>query len=186
MDGARRGPGRRPRAREMSDERFEDERGQNERELYEDRERDEEERLELFLDTQHQTVLPNLPTMEGYHVCWLTTSNPRDSIPWRQSIGYELIRLEDCPLWQGIGSQTGNYVGTVSVNEMVAARIPVSLYNKYMRAVGHALPLVEEEKVRNQSRTFQQLARDRGLRVEEGEGTAEIVQRAGSMPVFTE
>lgn len=182
----KRRPGRPPRAREMSDERFEDERGQNERELYEDRERDEEERLELFLDTQHQTVLPNLPTMDGYHVCWLTTSNPRDSIPWRLQVGYELIRIEDCPQWQGSETQTGKLSGVVSVNEMVAARIPISLYNKLMKAVGHALPLVEEEKVRNQSQTFQQLARSRGLRVEEGEGTAEIVQRAGSMPVFTE
>lgn len=186
-DGAaRRGPGRKPRAQiDMSDERFDDERGQNEREIDDDREMAEAERLELFLNTQHQTVLPNLPSMDGYHVCWLTTANARDSIQWRQSIGYELVRVEDCLGWQGIGSQVGNYSGVVGVNEMVAARIPITLYNKLMRAVGHYLPLAEEEKLRAQTNLIRDRARARNIEVQEGDGTADIVQRAGA-PVFTE
>jgi hypothetical protein len=183
----RKGPqGRRPRARQMSDERFDDERGLNEREIAEDRDYDEDDRLELFLETQHQTVLPNLPVMDGYHVCWLTTSNPRDSISWRISIGYQLIRVEECPGWEGIGSQVGNYGGVVGVNEMLAARIRLTLYNKLMAAVGHALPLREEEKLRANSRLLRERAIQRGIEVQEGDGTANIVQRAGPMPVFTE
>jgi hypothetical protein len=170
----------------VSDERFDDERGLNEREIAEDREFEDDERLELFLETQHQTVLPNLPTMDGFHVCWLTTSNPRDSVSWRISIGYQLIRVEECPGWEGVGSQTGNYAGVVSVNEMVAARIRLPLYNKLMSAVGHALPLREEEKLRANSRLLRERAQARHIAVEEGEGTADIVQRAGPMPVFTE
>lgn len=170
----------------MSDERFEDERGLNEREMAEERELFEDERLELFLDTQHQTVLPNLPRMDGYHVCWLTTSNPRDSISWRQSIGYELVMVDDCPGWQGVGSQDGDYRGIVRVNEMVAGRIPITLYNKLMNAVGHSLPMREEEKLRAQSQALRERAEARQIQVQEGEGTADIVQRAGPMPVFTE
>ena len=178
---------RKTRARaEMSDDRFDDERAQAERIIAENREYEEAERLELFLETQHQTVLPNLPVMDGYHVCWLTTSNPRDSLQWRISVGYELIRAEDCPGWQGVGSQAGNYSGAVSVNEMVAARIPISLYNKLMAAVGHAMPMREEEKLRAHATALQRRAQERGLEVEEGLGTAEIVQRTGPMPVFTE
>lgn len=178
---------RKSRARyDVSDERIEDERAQAERIVAENREYEEAERLELFLETQHQTVLPNLPVMDGYHVCWLTTSNPRDSLQWRISVGYELIRVEDCPGWQGVGSQSGNYSGAVSVNEMVAARIPISLYNKLMAAVGHAMPLREEEKLRAQSAALQRRAQQRGLEVEEGLGTAEIVSRTGPMQVFTE
>lgn len=184
-----RSPGRPARASrlqlDMSDERLNDERGLHDRDS-EDREYDEAERLEMFLETQHQTVLPNLPTMDGYHVCWLTTSNPRDSIQWRMSIGYQLVRIEECPGWQGITASTGNYSGVVSVNEMMAARIPITLYNKLMNAVGHTLPLREEEKLRQQSRQLRDQARERNIQVEEGDGTADIVQRAGPMPVFTE
>lgn len=180
-------PGRKPRAShaDVSDERFDDERGFGEREMG-DRDIDEAERLELFLETQHQTVLPNLPVMDGYHVCWLTTSNPRDSLQWRISVGYELISVSECPGWQGIGSQNGNYAGAVSVNEMVAARISISLYNKLMAAVGHALPMREEEKLRSNARLLRERARAQHVDIEEDEGTAGIVNRAGPMPVFTE
>lgn len=172
---------------EMTDERQDDERDGLEREFSEDPDFAEDERLELFLETQHQTVLPNLPIMDGYHVCWLTTSNPRDSIQWRQSIGYELLLAEHCPQWKGVSANVGGVYGCVSVNEMVAARISISLYNKLMKAVGHYLPLQEEQKLRSQTDSLAQRARQRNLEVQEGDGTAGIVQRAERpIPVFTE
>lgn len=174
-------------ALDMSDGRFDNERGLEERDNAEDRELLEDERLELFLETQHQTVLPNLPPMAGFHVCWLTTSNPRDSIQWRQSIGYELMTIDSCPQWRGVAGQIGGLQNCVCINEMVAARIPISLYNKLMRAVGHILPLREEEKVRAQTQLLAQNARERQIQVQEGDGTADIVQRAERpIPVFTE
>lgn len=177
-----------PRAAlEMSDGRFDHEHGLDEREIADDPDLLEEERLELFLETQHQTVLPNLPPMDGFHVCWLTTSNPRDSIQWRQSIGYELLTVEQCPQWRGIPGQIGGLHGCVCINEMVAARIPISLYNKLMKMVGHYLPLKEEEKLRANTQLLAQRARDRQIQVQEGDGTADIVQRAERpIPVFTE
>lgn len=178
-------PGRKPRARvDMSDARYEDGRELHDREMTEDRDVDEDERVEMFLATQHQTVLPNLPTMDGWHVCWLTTSNPRDSIQWRLSIGYELVRVEDCPGWHGLGV-TPDAAGVVRVNEMVAARIPIRLYNKFENAVGHYMPLQEEEKLRANTNLMRQRAAQRNIQVIEGDGTADIVQRA-EPPVFTE
>lgn len=177
-------PGRKPRARiDMSDERYRDEYGPMDRDPVEDRE-DYDDIVELFLATQHQTVLPNLPRMDGYHVCWLTTSNPRDSISWRKSIGYELIRVEDCENWHGAGVQP-DASGVVTVNEMVAARIPIRLYNRLENAVGHYLPLKEEEKLRANTDLIQRNARRRNIQVAEGDGMAEIIQRA-EPPVFTE
>ena len=167
-------------------ERFDDEREAMDRDQTENREVSEDERLEMFMETQHQTVLPNLPVMPGYHVCWLTTSNPRDSIPWRLSIGYELLRRSECPTWRGIGQSVSGFDDVVCVNEMVAARVPLTLYNKFMREVGHRQPLREEEKLRSQTDEIANDARRKGVTVQEGEGTAEIVQRAGPMPVFDE
>ena len=186
-DAPRRGPGRPPRsaARSMPDERIEDERGFEDRGVTEDREMSEDERLEMFRDSLQQSVLPDLPYMHGYHVCWLTTSNPRDSIQWRIRIGYELIRIDDLPGWEGVSLKTGDYSGVVGINEMVAARIPISLYNKYMREVHHNMPLSEEEKIRAKTTALKQQLEEVGSHVaEEGDGTASIVQRARAMPAF--
>lgn len=164
-------------SRDAIDERELDERGFDEREASE-RELDDDEALELFRDSLHQTVLPDLPYMPGYHVCWLTTSNGRDSLQWRRRIGYELIRLDDVPGWSDGNLKTAEGDGYVRINEMVAARIPLSRYNKYMREVHHTMPLQEEMKIRASVDEIKASASDVNGRVDEGDGMAQIVQRA--------
>lgn len=147
----------------------------------------EDEQFEAFRDSTTQSVLPNLPTMPGYHVCWLTTTNQRDSVAQRLRMGYELIRADDFPArdWSQATAKTGDYAGIIAVNEMVAARIPLSLYNRYMRHVHHDQPLDEEEKLRSQVDAMQDDMQSRGASIMEGDGTAGLVQRAKPM-VFTE
>ena len=180
---ARRRPGRPSRAfhQSVADGRERAERGDEERETVEDRELSDDERLVLFRSSLHQTVLPDLPPMPGYHVCWLTTTNPRDSIPNRMRLGYELVRLDSIPGWDGLSLKTGDYAGCVGINEMVAARIPLSLYNRYMREVHHAMPMSEEEKMKERVDLMKHQAKQAGASVYEGDGTAEIVQRARPM-----
>lgn len=170
-------------SRDNQDERFATERGMSEREA-EERELSDDEGLEIFRDSLTQSVLPDLPAMPGYHVCWLTTSNPRDSIAWRLRVGYELIRAEEIPGWDGAQMKTGEYSGVVGINEMVAARIPLSRYNRYMREVHHAMPLEQEQKLKTQTDLLKENANRMGARVDEGDGMAEIVQRAKPMPEF--
>lgn len=148
---------------------------------------DEDDRFEAFRDSFSQSVLPNLPRMEGYHVCWLTTTNPRDSIAQRIRMGYELIRIEDCPGFDTsyAGMKTGDYAGIVAVNEMVGARIPLSLYQRYMRHVHHDEPLSEEQKLRSMVESMQSEMEQRGSYIQQGDGTAGVVQRA-STPSFLE
>ena len=178
-------PNRATATRQVFDEHVLDDRATDRFDTDEDREELEDERLSLFLDTQHQTVLPTLPRQDGYHVCWLTTTNSRDTIHWRRSIGYELITLADHPEWSGIASHVEGYTGYVCVSEMVAARITISQYNKYMRAMHHTRPLDEEEKLRGQTELMRQRADQAGARVTEiGNGTAEIVQRTKPMPAL--
>ncbi len=171
-------------SRDVLDERTADERGQDEREVTEDREISEDERLEMFRDSLEQSVLPELPQTPGYHTCWLTTSNPRDTIAWRMRLGYQLIRIDEMPGWQGVGLKSGDYAGIIGVNEMVAARIPLRLYNRYMKEVHDAKPRSEEEKLRRNVDLIKQQAEDLGSRVGEGDGTQNLVQRAPPMPDF--
>lgn len=163
----------------LADGREGDERDLNEREVTENREIADDIRLELFRDSMHQSVLPDLPHMPGYHVCWLTTSNARDSIQHRLRIGYELIRVEQCPEWDGVTTRVPGYDGVIGINEMVAARIPLRLYNQFMVHVHHDSPLAEEEKLKAQvERAADELeAAGSGL-VEVGDGTASMVQKA--------
>lgn len=164
--------------RAMQDERVAAEREYGEREVTEDRELDEDERFESFLASQEQSVLPDLPKKPGYHVCWLTTSNARDTIQARIRMGYRLIRVEDCPGWEGVGLKTGDYSGFIGVNEMVAAEIPERLYQRMMAEVHHRLPLSEEEKLRALTDRLKEDAASLGARIQEGDGMAEVVQRA--------
>ena len=180
-DTGKTGTGRGTRGRAQVDPSLLAEREAGERDFTEDRDLSEDERLELFRESLVQSVLPDLPRMPGYHTCWLTTSNPRDSIQWRIRIGYELVKVQDCPGWDGVTVAAGEYAGVIAVNEMVAARIPLGLYNRYMREVHHTLPLKEEEKLRAQIDGLVDAAERRGSKVIEGDGTAALVQRASPM-----
>ena len=62
-------------------------RASEDREITEDRVMTDDERLDECRQTFFQSALPDLPDIPGYHVCWLTTENPRDPIHGR-------IRLE--------------------------------------------------------------------------------------------
>lgn len=185
-DAPRRGRGRPVRAtpRDVADEIASEERGFDEREMTEDRDMTEDERLEFFTDSLDQSVLPDLPPMPGYHLIWLSTSNQRDSIAYRKRLGYELITMDMIPAWAGGGLDTGGQDNLVRINEMVAARLPLRLYNAYMKEVHHRKPLSEEEKLKSAVDSIKNQAEQAGTRVELGDGTAEIVQRARPMPDF--
>lgn len=142
------------------------------------------ERFQMFRDSIVQSVLPDIPSMPGYHVCWLTTANPRDTIANRIRWGYELVTQDMVPGFQGAGPKSGEYPGVISVNEMVAGRIPLRLYNRYMTEMHHTLPLSEEEKIRARIDQSAVMAEEVGSRLEEDEGMASIVKRAKPMPEF--
>lgn len=145
----------------------------------------DDEYLERFKDSLDQSVLPNLPPMPGYHVCWLTTSNPRDTVQNRVRMGYELITADMIgPGFEGAGPKSAQYPNVVSVNEMLAARIPENLFKRMMRHVHHDMPLGEEEKLRASVDSMKEDAKRQGGKLLEGDGMAELVQRANSTPEF--
>lgn len=141
----------------------------------------EEEFLELVRSGQVQSVLPNLPKIPGHHTCWATTTNPRDSIAGRLRLGYTVIKYEDIPGWDGASIKTGDYVGCVGINEMIAMKIPQRRYQIMMAELHHRAPMAEEEKIRAVVEQHGENAlRDKGRIIDETDGGfgQSIVQKA--------
>ena len=115
----------------MSDERFRksagegrESRAMRDRAVTENREISDEERVEMFRQQFFQSSLPDLPKIPGWHTCWLTTTNPRDSIQMRIRLGYQPVKPEDVPGWEYATLKTGDWVGFIGVNEMLAFKLP--------------------------------------------------------------
>jgi hypothetical protein len=149
------------------------------RAVTQNREISDADRLDIFRQQFFQSSLPDLPKIPGYHVCWLTTTNPRDTINMRMRLGYEAIKPEDIPGWESTSVKTGEWVGFIGVNEMLAFKLPLSLYEKYMQEAHHDAPLRELEKLTDTSEFLKRDAETTGSRVFEGDGTQDLRKNAG-------
>jgi hypothetical protein len=111
------------------------------------REMSDDDRLRLFQASFHQSVLPDIPSIPGYHICWLTASNPRDTIQMRARWGYVPITKDDVPGYDFVTVKTGDHAGCIMVNEMIAYKLPIELYQRYMQESHHDAPEREEQKL---------------------------------------
>ena len=152
-------------------------RAMQDRAVTQNREISDDERVEMFRQQFFQSSLPDLPKIPGWHMCWLTTTNPRDSIHMRMRLGYEPVKPEDIPGWEYATLKTGDWAGFIGVNEMLAFKLPISLYEKYMQEAHHDAPLREEEKLTDTAEFMEQQARASGSRMDAGDGMTEIGQR---------
>src|SRR5947207_4757899 len=81
----------------------------NDRSISESRELTDAERVDMLRHTFFQSALPDIPPIPGYHVCWLTTQNPRDPVHGRLRLGYELIKSSEIPGFEHLGMKSGDY-----------------------------------------------------------------------------
>lgn len=156
-------PGAGRRSREMDD-----------RSVAQDREVSEDDRLEMFRQSLFNDALPDLPAIPGFHVCWLTTTNPRDSIHRRLQLGYELIKAHEVHGMEYASLKTGDWPGCIGVNEMIAAKLPDRLYQAFMKEAHHDAPRREEEMLTAQADTLRQDLESHGANVFEGDGLTEL------------
>jgi hypothetical protein len=154
------------------------------RKATEERAISDDDRLEMFRMQMHNDALPDLPPMPGYHVCWLTTTNPRDPIQRRMRLGYEPIKAADVPGMEFASVKTGEYVGLIAVNEMIAFKLPESLYQRYMQEAHHDAPLREESKLAETAEIMRQQAEDSGSTLYEGDGMVEMRNHNPGQGVF--
>lgn len=119
------------------------------RDVTQNREITDSERVDMLKRSLFQASLPDLPKIPGYHVCWLTTQNPRDPIHGRLRLGYTLIKAHEIPEFESLSIRTGDYQGCIGVNEMIAAKLPLHLYEAFMREWHFDSPSQQEESIYN-------------------------------------
>ena len=145
-------------------------RAMEDRNVTESRQLSDDDRVQMFRDAFYQSALPDLPEIPGYHVCWLTTTNPRDPIQGRFRLGYEPVKPEEVPGWEYASVKTGEYAGLIGVNEMIAAKLPDRLYYRLMREAHHDAPLREEERITSDMDSMGERASGSKSRMIEDEG----------------
>jgi hypothetical protein len=157
-----------------------------ERTVTQNRELSDDARVAEFRQQFFQSALPDIPRIEGYHVCWLTTANPRDPIHSRVRLGYEPVTTKDIPGWEFPSLKTGEWAGCIGVNEMVAFKLPLPLYEQYMRINHHEQPLAEEQKLSASIRQMEAEMRQasRGAVELEVEGDTAALGTAPEPPPF--
>ena len=134
----------------------------------------EDDRLEMFRNQLFNDALPDLPPIEGFHLCWLTTTNPRDPIHRRMQLGYEPVKPEEVPGMEYASVKTGEYAGFIGVNEMLAFKLPMSLYQKFMQEAHHNAPLREEDKLAEVAELMRDQAARAGAALIEDEGMQDL------------
>lgn len=141
---------------------------QEDRDQTEDRELTDAERVDMLRRSLFQAALPDLPKKQGFHRCWLTTQNPRDPVHGRLRLGYRLIKAVEIPEFSGLATKGGDFVGCLMVNEMIAAELPIHLYEAFMRECHFDGPMQQEEAIYNDALSV-------------GEQAAQAARRGGRM-----
>ena len=80
--------------------------------------------------------------------------------------------------------KTGEWAGFVGVNEMLAFKLPMSLYQKFMQEAHHDAPLREEDKLAETANLMREQAARMGASLIEGDGMADLRQEAPARGMF--
>ena len=126
------------------------------------------ERVEMLKRSSFQSVLPNLPRIPGYHVCWVSTTNTSDTPQGREQLGYTFIERSEVPEFTYTDQKSGDFPGIVTWREMVGMKIPLSTYQLYMEELHHNEPSRNEESIYNDA-------------LQAGEVAAQAAKRGGKM-----
>lgn len=144
-----------------------------------------EERRRLLRQDWVSEILPTAPNLEGFHTCWLSTTNSTDPVYKRIQRGYTPVKSSEVP---GLGSQFtvsgGEFEGCVARNEMLLFKIPVQLYNDLMAIYHHDMPNEMEQSIYERVNSMnQQDSSGRALGEVEGD-FANMGRSRGPTPTF--
>ena len=145
-----------------------------------------QERRKMWSEEWTQSALPKLPSLDGWHLCWLSTTNSYDSIDKRMRLGYVPVKADELPGFEDYRVKSGEHVGHISCNEMLLFKLPMDIYQEVMTHMHHDKPREEAEKIKVQQESLQ--GRDsngRPLLSVEGEGFGSIEKQPTSIPVFS-
>jgi hypothetical protein len=95
-----------------------------------------------------QTVLPSIPEIPGYHLCWLATNSQYDPIHRRFSLGYMPVRADEMLGYDMYKVKEGDQSGHIMCNEMLLCKMPMDIYQDIMLEHHHFQPMDEADKIR--------------------------------------
>jgi hypothetical protein len=143
-----------------------------------------EQRRKMWRDSWTQSALPQLQTLPGWHLCWLSTANQYDTIDKRMRLGYVPVKAEELGITDVSRVKDGEYAGFISCNEMLLFKIPMEAYQEVMTMMHHDAPNDDSANIRRKVEEMQ--ARDNNGKVlgsVEGDGLAAIAEQRPA-PVF--
>ena len=146
-----------------------------------------QERKRMWSEEWTQSALPKLPNLDGWHLCWLSTTNSYDSIDKRIRQGYVPVKTEELPGYEDLRVKTGEHVGYISCNEMLLFKLPMDVYQEIMAYMHDEKPRDEADKIRVQVEQLQG-ARDsngKSLVGIEGDGMGNFDEQPNRTPVFS-
>ena len=146
-----------------------------------------QERRKMWSEEWTQSALPKLPNLDGWHLCWLSTTNSYDSIDKRMRLGYVPVKSEEIPGYEEYRVKSGQHVGFISCNEMLLFKLPMDVFQEIMTHMHHDMPQDEEEKIRVQVENLQGARDSRGKSLVgvEGDGLGNFAQQPNRVPVFS-
>jgi hypothetical protein len=161
--------------------------GESGRQAPEDKFISTQERRRMWSEEWTQSALPKLPSIDGWHLCWLSTTNSYDSIDKRMRLGYVPVKSDEVPGYEEYRVKSGEHVGYISCNEMLLFKLPMDIYQEVMSYQHHERPREEAEKIRVQVENLQgqRDSNGRSLVQVEGEGIGSIESQPTRSPVFS-
>jgi hypothetical protein len=146
-----------------------------------------QERNRMWSEEWTQSALPKLPSIDGWHLCWLSTTNSYDTIDRRIRLGYVPVKSEELPDYVDYRVKSGEHVGHISCNEMLLYKLPMEIFQQVMMQFHHDKPREEADKVRVQMENLQGQRDSNGRRLVqvEGEGLGDLDQQPSKVPVFS-
>ena len=76
-----------------------------------------QERRKMWSDEWTQRALPAVPELQGWHVCWLSTTNSYDSIDKRMRLGYIPVKADEINGFENWRVKAGEHVGFIACSE---------------------------------------------------------------------
>jgi len=146
-----------------------------------------QERRKMWSEEWTQSALPKLPTLSGWHLCWLSTTNSYDSIDKRIRLGYVPVKSEELPGYEDYRVKSGEHIGYVSCNEMLLFKLPMDVFQEVMTYQHYEKPRDEADKMRVQVESLQGQRDSNGKSLVnvEGEGLGAYDQQPSKTPVFS-
>jgi len=109
-----------------------------------------EERRRLLRQEWVQEVLPSIKAPEGWHYCWLSTTNSTDPIYKRMQMGYIPVKATEVPGYQDSQYKVlgGDFDGCIACSEMLLFKVTQERYQDLMTIYHSDLPAEQEQSIR--------------------------------------